>query len=171
MLRGWVVEKNGWKFEYTTQTLNNISNDEVNSGIDKAHDYAKSKNFPLHTIIHGDSKYTNKDRAVAPRIVAEKTFKWNARSIRCPLPWEAVRITYNGDIFMCCWGQIPVGSLRENTLEEIWCSDVMKSIRRDMINGELSSYCSGAPCPFIQGATEFDALPNKKDISLGTEED
>ena len=68
----------------------------------------------------------------------------NENSIRCGLPWKELRITYDGDVFACCWGPKPIGNLRTETLEEIWNGVRMREMRTDLIAGAVPELCEGS---------------------------
>jgi len=61
----------------------------------------------------------------------------------CVLPWIHLNTWPNGNVYPCCltdWRE-EVGNLKDNTLEEIWNNDSMKSIRKDMLSGEKHNSC------------------------------
>ena len=58
----------------------------------------------------------------------------------CMAPWTHLHTQPNGDVLTCCLApndQI-VGNLNTNTIEEIWNSEQMKKLRRNIINDEIS---------------------------------
>jgi radical SAM protein with 4Fe4S-binding SPASM domain len=61
----------------------------------------------------------------------------------CVLPWIHLNTWPNGNVYPCCltdWRE-EVGNLKDNTLEEIWNNDSMKSIRKDMLSGDKHNSC------------------------------
>jgi radical SAM protein with 4Fe4S-binding SPASM domain len=61
----------------------------------------------------------------------------------CVLPWIHLNTWPNGNVYPCCltdW-QEEIGNLKDNTLEEIWNNDSMKSIRKDMLDGNKNHSC------------------------------
>jgi hypothetical protein len=79
---------------------------------------------------------------------------WSPDSIRCDLPWKLLRVTYDGDVFACCWGPKPIGNLRTQTLESIWNSVAIREMRSDLKAGVVPDLCSGAACHFVGGKTK-----------------
>lgn len=64
--------------------------------------------------------------------------------IFCMSPWIHLHNFPDGRVFPCCLTpqEQPVGSLKENTLSEIWNSDGMKQLRLNMLNGVPSQACN-----------------------------
>lgn len=61
----------------------------------------------------------------------------------CVLPWIHLNIQPNGDIYPCCMAPYgdTIGNTADNTLEEIWNGDIMKGMRKQMLNGERPDLC------------------------------
>lgn len=61
----------------------------------------------------------------------------------CIYPWVHQYIGPPGDVKPCCVYEqdIQLGSLKENTLEEIWNNEQTKKMRLDMLNGEKPKGC------------------------------
>ena len=58
-------------------------------------------------------------------------------------PFTGLATRENGMITACCRSH-PVGNIQDNTLEEIWNNDTMKSIRKQVLNKERPTHCE--PC-------------------------
>ena len=61
----------------------------------------------------------------------------------CVLPWIHLNTWPNGNVYPCCltdWRE-DIGNLKDNTLEELWNGDTMKSIRKDMLEGKQHHSC------------------------------
>jgi len=61
----------------------------------------------------------------------------------CVLPWIHLNTWPNGNVYPCCltdWRE-EIGNLKDNTLEELWNGDTMKSIRKDMLEGKQHHSC------------------------------
>lgn len=58
-------------------------------------------------------------------------------------PFTGLATREDGAICACCRSH-PVGNIQDNTLEEIWNNDTMKSIRRQVLNDERPKECE--PC-------------------------
>ena len=61
----------------------------------------------------------------------------------CILPWLHIHAFPTGEVFPCCNTDTdhPLGSLKENTLAEIWNNDSMKDVRLKMLSGEKVPGC------------------------------
>lgn len=66
---------------------------------------------------------------------ASKTF--------CMHPFTGLATREDGAIKVCCRSH-PIGNIKENTLEELWNNDVMKHIRKQVLNDERPKECE--PC-------------------------
>lgn len=63
----------------------------------------------------------------------------------CAVPWMHLNFEPNGKVVPCCltsYHDYFAGDLNEQTIEEIWNSDNMKQLRREMIAGEEPKICS-----------------------------
>ena len=64
----------------------------------------------------------------------------------CILPWIALDIAPNGEVFPCCFfdalrGHAAPGSLRRSSLSEIWNSEGFRSLRLAMLEGRSVPFC------------------------------
>lgn len=78
----------------------------------------------------------------------------------CPLPWIHLASRPNGDVRLCCTANASgadsvdtkevglvtsngfVTNLQRNSIEEVWNSDYMRSVRLKMLNGEVPTSCT-----------------------------
>lgn len=78
----------------------------------------------------------------------------------CPLPWIHIATRPNGDVRVCCTSnasgagieddksagliksQDKILNLKENTIDEVWNSDTLKTVRLKMLNGEVPNSCT-----------------------------
>lgn len=62
----------------------------------------------------------------------------------CILPWIRVQLRHTGDVYPCCRisHSFSYGRLDQNSLSQIWNSDVIKQVRLDMLRGKSLSFCS-----------------------------
>jgi len=76
---------------------------------------------------HLDKKFLLKD---------SKTF--------CMLPWVHLQVDPNGDVKPCCLADFnqKVGSLKENSLKEIWNNEAERELRRNMLSEKQSALCA-----------------------------
>jgi len=64
------------------------------------------------------------------------------KRVPCEEPWKRVAILYNGDVVPCCrdWnGQYIYGNLNKQSLAEVWNSDRVASLRKEMLTGRYAS--------------------------------
>ena len=60
----------------------------------------------------------------------------------CMYPWTHIHAWPDGQVFPCCGTDTnPIGSLRENSLEELWNSPAEKQLRLDMLNETKNIIC------------------------------
>ena len=61
----------------------------------------------------------------------------------CLIPWVHLHTWPNGNVYPCCVTPMEyiVGNLKENSLEEIFNSDMMKKIRKDLLSGVKTESC------------------------------
>jgi sulfatase maturation enzyme AslB (radical SAM superfamily) len=61
----------------------------------------------------------------------------------CMLPWIHLHGWPTGEAYPCCVGleNLPLGNLRENSMEEIWHGDKMKAMRKNMLEDKPCGEC------------------------------
>lgn len=86
----------------------------------------------------------------------------------CILPWVHMSISSGGFVRLCCQAEenitlndIPM-SLYDYTVEEIWNSQYMRGVRRDMVEGLPVAACSGCRVSEEQGTGSYRTLSNKE---------
>lgn len=70
-------------------------------------------------------------------LVNNKTF--------CIYPWIHLHAYPTGEAWPCCHAEMsagPAGTMREQSLKELWNSDKMKELRRDMLAGNKNDWCT-----------------------------
>lgn len=78
------------------------------------------------------------------------------RRVRCLNPFRWIEVNDDGHITPCCnnWFIGNLGSLRENTLEEIWNSPVYRELREAMYEGgNWQKFCNAKTCPQVYNNT------------------
>jgi radical SAM protein with 4Fe4S-binding SPASM domain len=63
----------------------------------------------------------------------------------CIYPWIHLHAYPTGEAFPCCHAEMkegPVGNCKENTLKELWNSERMKTLRKNMLSETPNSYCT-----------------------------
>ena len=85
----------------------------------------------------------------------------------CMLPWTHLHAFPNGQAYPCCSSEMfwPIGNLRENTIEEVWNSDRMKTVRKNM----LSEKRTNAACSrcYEQEDSGFFSMRNSSNKRFG----
>lgn len=63
---------------------------------------------------------------------------------RCLAPWTSAVILPNGDVQACCVPGSKIGSLKDNSFEEVWSSDVAKAFRKQAASpgGDICGHCA-----------------------------
>ena len=63
----------------------------------------------------------------------------------CIYPWIHIHTYLTGETYPCCHADMhePIGTTKENTLEELWNSDKMQELRLNMLHDRPSNVCNG----------------------------
>lgn len=59
----------------------------------------------------------------------------------CFFPWDRAVIATTGEVFPCCSSPAPLGSLMEQSFEEIWHGEAYRRLRAALLRGELPPMC------------------------------
>ena len=59
----------------------------------------------------------------------------------CLDPWEFVQVLGDGQVRACCFREKPIGIIGENTLAEILDGEKVKTLRSQLLSGDLDSNC------------------------------
>ena len=81
-------------------------------------------------------------------VIAEK-----GASTPCKYPWRSLQILDHSKQVFCCWHHnAPLGSLEEDSIEEIWNGERQRTIRRDLVQGVVPDFClrHSTTCPVVQ---------------------
>jgi len=81
----------------------------------------------------------------------EKEGKKNKYS-KCPFPWNAMIIFWDGDVFPCTqdfFGYYKVGNIKEKSLQEIWNSKSMISLREKLVQKDIRDLKTCSNCDRI----------------------
>ena len=87
----------------------------------------------------------------------------NLKGKFCAYPFQRVEIMHGsgdrndgdigyGNVHVCCMSLVskPIGNYLENSMEEVWNSEIAQDIRRSILDGSYK-YCNRKLCPKIQG--------------------
>jgi MoaA/NifB/PqqE/SkfB family radical SAM enzyme len=150
----WQVKKDDWTFDYAKQMIDSLPRPEIDAAVEHFFDHAATRNLPLFTRILGENRTSDALLGDFVELFGGSpnvNVGWNSDSIRCGMPWKELRVTYDGDVFACCWGPKPIGNLRTETLEAIWNNVAMHEMRSDLIKGVIPDLCAGAACDHVGG--------------------
>ena len=73
--------------------------------------------------------------ALSPAAV-EDARQTRAAPVACAFPWERMTVLWDGTVVPCCNdydGKLPLGDLREATLEEVWNGPRMRALRGEFL--------------------------------------
>jgi len=84
----------------------------------------------------------------------------------CMLPWVHLHAYPDGKAYPCCLAtyENPVGSMRDNTMEEIFHNDKMNTIRSNMVNEKSCDECTKC---YEQERNGFFSMRNTANQSFG----
>jgi MoaA/NifB/PqqE/SkfB family radical SAM enzyme len=158
MTEAWKVQRGNWTFSYRDQMLVNIPRRQMLEIVESYHQYALTQGIPVASYVSdirlasddfpreiGIISLITDDGFGGPRIV------WTDKSIRCDMPWQELRVTYEGNVYACCWQPTPIGNIGNQTLADVWNSAAMRELRSELMEGVIPRLCSGASCSYIEG--------------------
>jgi len=93
-------------------------------------------------------------------------FLLNDSKYFCTLPWTHLHAYPNGAAYPCCLAkhEHPIGSLKENTIKELWNSNDMKDIRKNMLSEQPSKQCTKC---YEQEEHGWTSMRNSGNIHFG----
>jgi MoaA/NifB/PqqE/SkfB family radical SAM enzyme len=112
----------------------------------------------LHLALPARSLFSRQVRV--PRAAAQETASSSARSSArsselarrfCSLPFQYAEIQSSGGVYVCCpqySGERSIGSIFENSPDEIWNGKEAQAIRAGVLDGSFS-HCHHDNCPYI----------------------
>ena len=94
------------------------------------------KNYDYHTRKPVYIKVDDLDEIQRSRLLTSKSF--------CILPWVHLHAFPTGEAYPCCLAKMdqPLGSLRKNSMKEIWNSADLKQMRVNMMHDKPCSQCT-----------------------------
>ena len=93
-------------------------------------------------------------------------FLLNDSKYFCTLPWTHLHAYPNGAAYPCCLAkhEYPIGSMKENTIKELWNSQDMKDIRKNMLSEQPSKQCTKC---YEQEEHGWTSMRNSGNIHFG----
>lgn len=93
------------------------------------------------------------------RLFFSRAFPFFGRRRRyfCNEPWVGVlAVEVNQDVTFCpCYLKLRLGSLRDQSIEEVWNAPQLVGLRKDFQKGRLPQACRGQLCPPAVGAESY----------------
>lgn len=90
------------------------------------------------------------------------------KKVPCHFPWSSIYVSPTGDVRHCCATNLnKLGNLKEQTIEEIWNSDLYQLVRKKVDEGDFDgAYCNsnceglrtGDGYPWTEGTTGGKAI-------------
>ncbi|MGB6337921.1 MAG: radical SAM/SPASM domain-containing protein [Thermoanaerobaculia bacterium] len=82
----------------------------------------------------------------------------------CTEPWKSLYILRRG-ILPCCYGGHPIAQMNE--YDEVWNSQLLQGIRRELAAGRFHRYCLDSPsCPIVRKSSHAQSLPPQQALFL-----
>jgi len=91
--------------------------------------------------------YNSTDLRTPTELSQREEFLLKDSQTFCMLPWIHLHAYPTGEVWPCCAAEhdgmraTPLGNARQNSLQEIWNGDRMKSMRTSLLNEQKDSYC------------------------------
>lgn len=89
-------------------------------------------------------QYNSSDLVKPVNLTEREQFLLKESKTFCIYPWIHLHAYPTGEAYPCCHAEMdhPVGNCKENTLAEIWQSDVMRQLRQDMLSETPNPACT-----------------------------
>lgn len=90
----------------------------------------------------------------------ETQCRFDKMSNVCLVPFDAVEIKQNGDVYLCCpaWNSVMVGNLFEEDIKDIWNGKKATIVRRTILDGSYK-YCNEKTCPAMLAGGGSNIVP------------
>lgn len=76
----------------------------------------------------------------------------------CHYPWTWLMLTADGVLKPCCFASGSLGSLHENSIDEIWNGPTAIELRTFILENRIHPVCTNAPCKFVQNMTADELI-------------
>jgi len=73
-------------------------------------------------------------------------------NIPCFFPWKFLFVQeHTKNVFMCCYSNAAVGSVKTNSLDQVWNNEIMMEVRNSLGSGKIPEFCRthGLYCPLV----------------------
>lgn len=89
----------------------------------------------------------------------------------CMVTWFNPVVLWDGLVTTCCVNfmknELIMGDAREQSIEEIWCSEKYQKLRADMIRGDLSEWKTCSKCTYWQGFADMSKWLDTEERAKG----
>jgi MoaA/NifB/PqqE/SkfB family radical SAM enzyme len=126
----------GYRFIYDDEMLSPEEYDSIGNS-----SKILAKQLGINLIIHWE-----------PADSAIKSLSEPGVKISCLFPWKFLFVQeHSKDVYMCCYSSALAGSVKKNSLEEIWNGNILMEVRNSLINGKIPELCKkqGLSCPLV----------------------
>lgn len=123
---------------------------------DKLDEYYESNDFYSKKPVYIDTEELTDTQLY--RLTKSDTF--------CMLPWIHMHAFPDGRAYPCCLSlmQHPIGSLREQTMQEVWNDEPLRQMRVNMLNEKPCKECTKC---YEQEANGFFSMRNSQNKNMG----
>lgn len=102
---------------------------------------------------------------------ALKSQKQSTCRYPCLVTWFNPVVLWDGLVTPCCVNymknELIMGDTREQSIEEIWCSEKYQKLRADMLKGDLTDWKTCSKCTYWQGFVNMNTHLEKKENEMG----
>ena len=131
----------GYKFIYNDEMLSPKEYDSIGKS-----SKILAQELGLNLIIHWEPANSEIKNLSVPGV-----------NIPCLFPWKFLLVQeHSQNVYMCCYSSSLAGSVKKNSLEEIWNGNIMIEVRNFLANGKIPEICKihGLSCPLVLQADQ-----------------
>ncbi len=77
----------------------------------------------------------------------------------CHFPWSDLFIRRNGRIQPCCMNSTELGNINSNSIEDAWNSDIMQTIRKNILDNNYSDSGCNPECEIVRKLSTVNEFP------------
>ncbi|MEE9615119.1 MAG: radical SAM protein [Thermodesulfobacteriota bacterium] len=178
--RRWVVERNGYRFDYGKELL---SADPERASTYLREAFRKGEELgievrldPMRKAVYSEppsppSGDEAEEAALAGVPEALRYHEFEPRD--CPVAWKMTYIAVDGAVNLCCLSNriYHLGYLQEvRDLEDLWNGERARKYRYLLAANKLPPFCRNAPCKYIAARKKADKI-NPSIYSIGEDKD
>lgn len=117
--------------------------------------YIEARITKIPEVVNELDMFVKKWEAVVDKISISEFYNWagafkheelcfEPHATPCEYLWNEMRITWEGDVVLCCWdyeSTIKLGNVNDSSLYDIWHNKKYNDLRKMHIEGNLPSLC------------------------------